>query len=81
VEILAPTVAPDRLRSWCRERLGVEVDAELLRTGHLAAVIGLRLRDGREVVVKVRPFAARLAGCHAVQQQVAESGFPCPEPF
>jgi len=56
------------------------VDVELMRAGHLAAVAGVRLHDGREVVIKVRPHAARLAGCLAVQQQVAARGFPCPRP-
>jgi hypothetical protein len=81
MRILAPAVPTDRLRAWCRERFGVEVEAELLREGHLTTVIGLRLRDGREIVVKVRPHAARLAGCQAVQQRLAECGFPCPRPL
>ena len=42
---------------------------------------GLRLADGREVVVKARPPAARLAGCVAVQAALAGAGFPCPRPL
>jgi hypothetical protein len=81
MQILAPDVPADRLRSWCREQLGAEVVTELLRAGHLSAVVGLQLADDREVVLKVRPAAPRLAGCLAVQQQVAAAGFPCPSPL
>jgi hypothetical protein len=81
MQILAPTVPADRLRAWCRAQLGADVGAELLRTGHLATVIALRLSDAREVVVKVRPRTARLAAAHAVHQQVAAAGFPCPRPL
>jgi hypothetical protein len=44
-------------------------------------VIGLRLADMREVVVKVRPASPRIAACVEVQQRMFESGYPCPEPL
>jgi hypothetical protein len=44
-------------------------------------VIGVRLRDGRRVVVKVRPASARLVDVFAVQRAVHERGFPCAEPL
>jgi hypothetical protein len=44
-------------------------------------VTGLRLADGREVVVKVRSPAPRLRGCVAVQAALAGAGFPCPRPL
>src|SRR5205823_6309396 len=44
-------------------------------------VIGLRLRDGREVVVKVRPYAPRLRGAVAVHAYLWKAGFPCPRPL
>lgn len=81
MELRAPTVSPDRLRAWCADRLGAAVDVELMRTGHLSTVIGVRLRDERDVVIKVRPHAARLASCVAVQQQAAAWEFPCPRPI
>ncbi|HEY3605229.1 MAG TPA: phosphotransferase [Sporichthyaceae bacterium] len=81
MQILAPAVPADRLRSWCQEQLGADVVTEVLRAGHLATVVGLALTDGREVVLKVRPAAPRLAGCLAVQHQVATAGFPCPLPL
>lgn len=81
MDLHTPTVTADRLRAWCADQLGSTVDIELIRTGHLAAVIGVRLRDEREVVIKVRPHAARLAQCVGVQQQVAAWEFPCPRPL
>jgi len=44
-------------------------------------VIGLRLADGREVVVKVRPASPRITACVEVQRRMFESGYPCPEPL
>jgi hypothetical protein len=51
----------------------------LFRRGHLAAVLGLQLADGRRVVVKLRPPAARIRGCVAVQRHLHSAGFPCPQ--
>jgi len=67
--------------AWCRRRLGAEPVEELFRTGHLSLVAGLRLADGRQVVVKARPPVERLAGCVAVQRALALAGFPCPRPL
>jgi hypothetical protein len=53
----------------------------LFRSGHLAQVIGAELADGRPVVIKVRPFEPRVAGCAAVQAHLARAGFPCPVPL
>jgi hypothetical protein len=69
------------LAGWCRRWLGGEPVEVLFRAGYLSAVTGLRLGDGREVVVKARPAAARLAGCVAVQAALAGAGFPCPWPL
>lgn len=44
-------------------------------------MIGLRLADDREVVVKVRPGSPRIAACAEVQRRMFESGYPCPEPL
>lgn len=71
----------DGLDSWCRAWLGSRPAKRLFAAGHLAEVIGLRLDDGRQVVVKVRPAADRLHGCVALQRYLAESGFPCPRPL
>lgn len=47
----------------------------------ISSVTGLRLSDGRRVVVKVRPPAERIRTCAAVQQLLWERGFPCPQPL
>jgi hypothetical protein len=45
------------------EHLGSPPAEEIFRSGYLSVVIGLRLGDGREVVVKVRPDSPRVAAC------------------
>lgn len=69
------------LAQWCIEHLGSPPVAEIFRSGHLSVVIGLRLADDREIVVKVRPRAARMAACVAVQRELFRAGYPCPEPL
>ncbi|MBN6041872.1 phosphotransferase [Amycolatopsis sp. 195334CR] len=63
------------------EQLGSPPAEELFSSGFLSAVIGLRLADGREVVVKVRPASPRLAACVEVQRRLHEAGYPCPRPL
>lgn len=77
----ALTVDLARLAPWCAEHLGSPSTAELFRSGHLSAVIGLRLADDRKVVVKVRPDSPRIAACVEVQRRLFASGYPCPEPL
>jgi Phosphotransferase enzyme family len=71
----------DALAEWCTRWLGAAPAAELFGVGNLSAVTGLRLTDGREVVVKVRPSMSRLAGCAVVHRALWRAGFPCPEPL
>jgi len=71
----------DALAVWCRRWLGAPPAAQLFEAGYLSTVKGLRLADGREVVVKVRPSLPRLAGCAAVHRALWTAGFPCPEPL
>jgi len=63
------------------EHLGSPPAGEIFRSGYLSAVIGLRLADGREVVVKVRPGSPRVAACVEVQRRVFQAGYPCPQPL
>jgi Phosphotransferase enzyme family len=63
------------------EHLGSPPAGEIFRSGFLSAVIGLRLADGREIVVKVRPDSPRIAACVEVQRRVFQAGYPCPEPL
>jgi Phosphotransferase enzyme family len=69
----------DALAVWCTRWLGAPPAAELFDGGHLSTVKGLRLADGREVVVKVRTREPRLAGCEVVHRALWAAGFPCPE--
>ncbi len=71
----------DALAAWCTRWLGAPPAAELFEAGNLSTVKGLRLTDGREVVVKVRPYSTRLAGCAVVHRALWAAGFPCPEPL
>lgn len=77
----AHAVDPARLAQWCMEHLGSAPAEEIFRSGHLSAVIGLRLADDREVVVKVRPHAPRTAACVDVQRRLFQAGYPCPQPL
>jgi Phosphotransferase enzyme family len=80
-EIRRPSVDRAALAGWCTRWLGAPPAAVLFEAGHLSAVQGLRLADGREVVVKIRPGLPRLAGCAAVHRALWRAGFPCPEPL
>ncbi len=69
------------LARWCMEHLGSPPADEIFRAGHLSAVVGLRLADDREVVVKVRPDSPRIAACVEVQRRMFQAGYPCPQPL
>jgi hypothetical protein len=77
----APVVSRERLEDWCRLHLGGLPGEEILRHGYLSTVIGVRLDDGREVVVKVRAPSARLEGCVEAPRRLADAGFPSPQPL
>ena len=76
-----PAVDAASLATWCELHLGSPATSELFRSGHLARVIGTRLADGREVVVRIRPAAPRIAACSQVQRRLFDSGYPCPPPL
>lgn len=69
------------LAGWCGRSLGSRPVRVLFRSGHLAQVVGVKLADGRSVVIKVRPFEQRITGCAAVQYHLARAGFPGPAPL
>jgi hypothetical protein len=79
--LMCRAVEAASLAAWCTDHRGSAPAAELFRSGHLSAVIGLRLADKREVVVKVRPASPRIAACAEVQRRMFGSGYPCPEPL
>ncbi|MEV7098842.1 phosphotransferase [Amycolatopsis sp. NPDC051045] len=70
----------DWLPSWCREHLGAAPAHVLFERRSLSAVVGVRLNDGREVVVKARQDEGRAAACVAAQARLAQRGFPCARP-
>jgi hypothetical protein len=78
---MRPVLASDALAAWCQGHFGVGVEQVLFESGYLSAVTGLRLEDGREVVVKARPFLQRLGSCFRIQKHARAAGFACPEPL
>lgn len=70
-----------QLTEWCKRWLGSAPVRHLFARAHLSSVVGVELSDGRQGVVKIRPEAARIAGCVAVQRHLFATGFPCPEPL
>ncbi|GHB74869.1 hypothetical protein GCM10010377_76670 [Streptomyces viridiviolaceus] len=66
---------------WCVEHLGYPVAERTFTAGNLSVVHGLRLTNGREVVLKIRDEDERLGACSWVQRRMWRAGFPCPEPL
>lgn len=78
---MPPVLQRDEFGVWCERWLGAKPTHMLFEIAHLSVVAGLRLTDGREVVVKARPPADRIRGCVHVQRHLWAAGFPCPEPL
>ncbi|MBB4908528.1 hypothetical protein H4W32_003127 [Actinophytocola algeriensis] len=72
---------PDWLPAWCAEVLGNEPVEVVFERRSISAVYGLRLADGRDVVVKAREDDGRAASCVTAQTRLAERGFPCALPI
>jgi hypothetical protein len=73
---------PPWVDRWCRGFLGAGPVAALFVASHLSEVVGVRLADGREVVVKRRvDGSGRSRTCVTAQRLLAEHGFPCPMPL
>lgn len=67
---------------WCRVFLGAKPAEILFVAGYMSEVVGVRLADGREVVVKRRADeSGRTRDCVGAQRLLAERGFPCPMPL
>jgi hypothetical protein len=71
----------DWLPRWCADHLGASPVGVLFERHSLSSVCGLRLADGREVVVKAREDDGRASSCVTAQARLAERGFPCPRPL
>jgi hypothetical protein len=76
-----PLIQGDVLAAWCERWLGAKPIRVLFEVAHLSSVSGLRLADGREVIVKARPPADRIQACVYTQRHLWAAGFPCPEPL
>lgn len=63
------------------DQLGGEPVDVLFERWSVSAVFGVRLNDGREVVVKAREDDGRAASCLTAQTRLAERGFPCALPL
>jgi hypothetical protein len=72
---------PGWLPAWCLDHLGGEPASVLFRLQQVSMVFGLRLADGRDVVVKARADDGRAASCVAAQARLAGRGFPCARPL
>jgi Ser/Thr protein kinase RdoA (MazF antagonist) len=79
---VADVEAPTWLAPWCDEQLGSAPAEVLFTSAHMSSVHGLRLHDGRQVVVKARDdSASRVISCLRAQKHLASAGFPCPRPL
>jgi hypothetical protein len=78
------TAIEDLVNRVCAGLLGSPAAEILFRFANVGAVFGVRLEDGRRVVVKAhqpRETARRLAAVQELQRALWRSGFPCPEPL
>jgi Phosphotransferase enzyme family len=72
---------PDWLPAWCLARLGSQPGDVLFQRRSTSAVFGLRLADGRDVVVKARADEGRAVSCVTAQARLVENGSPCARPL
>ena len=73
-----PVLDDPVLADWCDRYLDARPARVLFRSGHLSAVIGAELTDGRPVVIKSRPFDPRIAGCLAGAQMETQFSWTNP---
>ena len=63
---------------WCENNLGSPAMEVLAHQHHLTEALGVRLADGRQVMLKVREASPRIAGCAETQRFLGERGLPLP---
>lgn len=79
--IADPDAIADRVDEFCRSALGASIAEYLFYQSSIGSVSGVRLADGRAVVIKAHPPTqpvAYLEAMHRVQRHLTERGFPCP---
>ncbi len=73
------------LEAFCADALGAGIGSHVLFDASVGSVHGLRLSDGRRVLVKARRAgttdARFLAAVQDVQEHVLARGFPTPQPL
>ncbi len=69
------------LAAWCSRHLGAPAVQQFFGLQRLSAVHGVRLADGRAVVVKVRGAHPRQVACGIVHAVLWRGGIPCPQPL
>jgi hypothetical protein len=69
------------LVSWCVRHLDSPPVEQFFGVQRLSAVHGVRLADGRDVVLKVRDAQERQLACTAVHEAMWQAGIPCPRPL
>jgi hypothetical protein len=72
------------VEAFCRTHLAAAVGEVLFRATSVGVVYGVRLNDGRRVVIKShqpRESAQALVAMHRVQAHLHREGFPCPAPL
>jgi Ser/Thr protein kinase RdoA (MazF antagonist) len=79
---------PDQIAAaitkFCEQALAASAQDALFYVSSVGCAVGVRLDDGREVVIKAfqprwsEPF---LAGVHEIQRCLHDRGFPCPRPI
>lgn len=69
------------VNTWCVDRFGAAPRVTLFESGNLSTVTGVELDNGQQVVIKVRPWSARLSSCSSAQLLAQQRGFPCPRPL
>lgn len=79
-----PAAITSEIERFAREELGSTVREPLFYESSVGSVFGLRLGDGRDVVIKAHQPNEPLDYLHAVTtvcRHLAERGFPCPRPL
>jgi aminoglycoside phosphotransferase (APT) family kinase protein len=81
----------DTMNEFCRAHLGSKLRGYLFYGSSVGSTHGVRLEDGRDVVIKVRPPAethpylsfdrTSLASICRVMKWLADRGYPCPKPI
>ncbi|MBB1154308.1 phosphotransferase [Amycolatopsis dendrobii] len=69
------------LSDWCLTHLGTAPVGVLFEARQVSTVHGLRLADGRKIVLKARPDDGRADSCVAAQAQLSALDFPCARPL